>query len=719
MNASHSGKKNTGRLIHSILPGLFFFFLSSFVFAQQKKLDSLQLLITSGKEDTLKALNYYSLGDVYDDKNNSDSALIYFDKSFTLSEKLSFIKGISISAFQLGRIYNYKSKNDKALAYYFKALKAREQLNNLPGIRDCYKNIGIVYQNQSNFPKAFDYYFKSLRLNTKLNDPIGKSDDYFNIASIYDEQHEYNKSLDYYFKSLEIYTKGGDKKSRADCYLNIGLVYMHQLNYLKAVEYYFKSLEIAEALNDKNEMSMCYFNIASIYDDLGQYRKSLDNYFKSLKIDESLNDIDGRTKCFINIGTVYSELKDHKKAKEFFTKAKQLAFITESKEDLISVYGGLSDVEKDLGNYKEAYNYHVLFKNITDTVFNIENSKQLSDARTNFEVEKKEGELKTIHNQQEKIFQTEEAKKELEIKNGKFVRNAFIAGTILSLILVFFVYRNLNQSRQANKVIARQKEQAEEQKKLIEIKQKEIIESITYAKNLQTAILPSNEFLSRHINENFIFYRPKDIVAGDFYWAEKIGGLFFKAAADSTGHGVTGAMVSVVCSNALNRTVKEFKLTDPGKILDKTRELVLETFEKSGGEVNDGMDISLLCIDAENKVISWSGANNPLWYIQKDELKEIKANKQPIGKTDRPKPFTTHFIEYNTGTVFYLFTDGLADQFGGPKGKKFKYKQFSQLLNAHKHLPLKEQYLHITASFDTWKGKLEQVDDVCVIGIKL
>jgi serine phosphatase RsbU (regulator of sigma subunit) len=178
-------------------------------------------------------------------------------------------------------------------------------------------------------------------------------------------------------------------------------------------------------------------------------------------------------------------------------------------------------------------------------------------------------------------------------------------------------------------------------------------------------------------------------------------------------------MVSVVCSNALNRTLKEFNLTETGKILDKTRDLVLETFEKSTSEVKDGMDISLLCVDKKNKMVFWSGANNPLWYIQSNELKEIKADKQPIGKTEYPKPFTTHQIEYIPGTTFYLFTDGFADQFGGPNGKKFKYKQFSELLLKYSNSSQKEQQEIFDKTFNQWKGDLEQVDDVCIIGLRL
>lgn len=338
----------------------------------------------------------------------------------------------------------------------------------------------------------------------------------------------------------------------------------------------------------------------------------------------------------------------------------------------------------------------------------------------NNEVEIVQKNIETKNNQ--KLITRLEKEKELSqqnLKQQKIIQKLILTGSGLLLIFLIFVFFSLYNSRKTNKLIEKQKELSESQKHVIEEKQNEIIESITYAKRIQEAILPPEQFINKFIPSNFIFYKPKDIVAGDFYWAEKVGDLFFIAAADSTGHGVPGAMVSVVCSNALNRAVKEFNLKETGKILDKTRELVLETFEKSSNEVKDGMDISLLCIEEKKGNVFWSGANNPLWYIQENELKEIKADKQSIGKTDNPKAFTTHQINHKQSATFYLFTDGFADQFGGEKGKKFKYKQFAELLFTNSYFPLKQQSENITKAFEDWKGDLEQVDDVCVIGIKL
>ncbi|MES2763641.1 MAG: SpoIIE family protein phosphatase [Bacteroidota bacterium] len=289
-------------------------------------------------------------------------------------------------------------------------------------------------------------------------------------------------------------------------------------------------------------------------------------------------------------------------------------------------------------------------------------------------------------------------------------------------LTMYSVWTYTLTSEQAKKIITKQKH-------IINEKNKDIIDSIQYAKKLQDALLPPVDLINQSFPHNFIYYKPKDIVAGDFYWFEKYNDLVFVAAADCTGHGVPGAMVSVVCSGALTRTIKELNILQPDQILNKTRELVLETFAKNNTNVKDGMDISLLCIDHKNQKVSWSGANNPLWYTSPFEgggqrpgdivLIEIKADKQPIGQTDYPKPFTLHTIDYKKDTIFYLFTDGLADQFGGPKGKKYKYKQFSELLKGNSILDLTKQQEILNKSFEDWKGSLEQVDDVCVMGIKL
>jgi serine phosphatase RsbU (regulator of sigma subunit) len=261
--------------------------------------------------------------------------------------------------------------------------------------------------------------------------------------------------------------------------------------------------------------------------------------------------------------------------------------------------------------------------------------------------------------------------------------------------------------------------QQKETEELIREKNKDITDSITYAKRIQGAILPTKELVKQQLQNSFILYKPKDIVAGDFYWMECIDDTVFIAAADCTGHGVPGAMVSVVCCNALNRAVKEFGLRQTGKILDKVTDLVIETFEKSSAELKDGMDISLLAINKHNKTIEWSGAHNTLWYFKGDEFFELKADKQPIGSYFDRKEFTTHPIAYSNDLMFYLYTDGYADQFGGEKGKKFTYKRFKERIVAIHNLDVTEQEKNLESDFDAWKGDLDQIDDVTIVGIRI
>lgn len=269
--------------------------------------------------------------------------------------------------------------------------------------------------------------------------------------------------------------------------------------------------------------------------------------------------------------------------------------------------------------------------------------------------------------------------------------------------------------------VEKQRDVAEEQKSIVQRKNEEILDSINYSKRLQDAILPSVATIKEEFEDAFVFFKPKDIVSGDFYWMEKYEGLTMLAVADCTGHGVPGAMVSVVCANALNKVVLEMGKTDPAEILDHTRNLVIETFSKSSDDVKDGMDISLCVFNKDKSKLSWAGANNPLWIIRdgKKEVEVIKADKQPIGKYGLSKPFTTHNILINKSDQIYLFSDGYVDQFGGPKGKKLKSSKFKELLVSMSDEKMEYQKTNLEKSLSSWQGNLEQIDDICVVGVMI
>jgi serine phosphatase RsbU (regulator of sigma subunit) len=346
---------------------------------------------------------------------------------------------------------------------------------------------------------------------------------------------------------------------------------------------------------------------------------------------------------------------------------------------------------------------------------------QIAELGVKYESQKKEQQLVLMQKDKE-LFNAKMQEKQDSVDSLNTTLTCFILALVGFAVMLFYIIRSNLVRKKLNTELALQKAEAEKQRELVEEKQHEIIDSITYAKRLQQAILPSVEAVRENLAESFIYYKPKDIVAGDFYWMHTSAEYVYLAAADCTGHGVPGAMVSVVCSNALNRAVNEFKLTDTNDILNKTRELVIETFEKSDSEVKDGMDISLLRIPKKrilaNTEIEWSGANNSLWYVLGGELLEVKADKQPIGKHSDPFPFTSKYLSVSSPVTFYLFSDGYADQFS-PEDKKLMKKKFKDIVLTMQTMSLSEQRNHLETFHTNWKGNMEQTDDVLVIGVKL
>lgn len=317
---------------------------------------------------------------------------------------------------------------------------------------------------------------------------------------------------------------------------------------------------------------------------------------------------------------------------------------------------------------------------------------------------------------QEELDQKQQLINEKEIANQATQKRTILWSVgVIGLLILIFGRMLLRRYR----IIKSQKEEIIIQKLSVEEKNREILDSINYAKRIQSAILPSDSKIKTHLQKSFIIYLPKDIVAGDFYWMEAVDDITLFAVADCTGHGVPGAMVSVVCHNALNRAVKEFGLRDPGVILDKTKEIVVSEFEKSQENVQDGMDIALCAL--KGNTLQYAGAHNPLWVIKngEKEILEIKANKQPIGKYLHSESFKTHTVNLNEGDTIYLFSDGYPDQFGGKDGKKFKTKNLKKLLVSLTDKAIPQQKESLITFFDQWKESLEQVDDVCFMGVKV
>ena len=381
----------------------------------------------------------------------------------------------------------------------------------------------------------------------------------------------------------------------------------------------------------------------------------------------------------------------------------------------VAVELGLKKEQKDLHEmlamaYKEKGNFEkALFHTERKLELEKEQESLLSAANiSNLEAELEE--QRFTMNIKEKELEIE--RRDAVISRDQTVKLALFVFLLLTIGIVIVSIRSYTRKKNDAATIR-------DQRDIVEERNREILDSISYAKRIQAAILPPFKLVKEYLENSFILYKPKDIVAGDFYWIEHKDGKILFAAADCTGHGVPGAMVSVICNNGLNRSVREFGLTDPGEILDKTREIILQEFEKSEDEVRDGMDIALCSLDGRK--LRYAGANNPLWIIKKggDTVVEIRPDKQPIGAYEITNSFTTHEVELAEGDTIYIFSDGYADQFGGEKGKKFKAANFKRLLLSIQNESMERQREITNEAFESWKGSIEQVDDVCLIGVRV
>ena len=477
----------------------------------------------------------------------------------------------------------------------------------------------------------------------------------------------------------------------------------------------------------------------------GEYEKALGHYKISHEANMESYEIDDQIYSQLGIGRSLLKLGRPKEAKPHLVEVLEKAKESNALKRVMMGHKALAELYNELGDFKKS-TYHLKHQiELSDSIFNQEKTMAIMSARTAFDVENKEKEIRMLSMKNElgeKNARLQEAELE-QTKSRQILLYSILAFTLVFIIGLFVLIKKRNKT---NRLLKRQKNEISEQKEVLQIKNKEILDSIQYAKRIQTAILPPGKLVKSYLENSFILYKPKDVVAGDFYWMEptKDGVIF--AAADCTGHGVPGAMVSVICNNGLNRSVREYGITDPGKILDKTREIVIQEFEKSDEEMKDGMDISLVSLrsDENRSFIEWAGANNPLWIIRKSEIKpedlqasignndkisiqnhdgyslvEIKPDKQPIGQYDNPSPYTTHRLELKKGDTIYVFTDGYPDQFGGEYNKKFKTTNFKKLLLSINDKKMEEQKAIIDKSFEDWKGEYEQVDDVCVIGVRV
>jgi serine phosphatase RsbU (regulator of sigma subunit) len=610
------------------------------------------------------------------------------------------------------------------------------------GMADAYNNKGYLCNMRGEIPAALDFFGKSLVYQQELGDKAGEAEILGNMGVIYYQQKDKKKALDFYLRSLKLREELGDKEAIANSLVNIGNLCYDQHDVPKALYYTQRSLKLQEEIGDKRGMSYSLNNLAGIYYQQNKFSKALEYYVKSLNIRKEIEDKHGIAASYNNIATTYLSLGRsnsalYKLSRIYCDSSLALAKVLGFPDGIRNSEHMLSRLDSTSGNFAGAFAHFKQFMIYKDSVVNDENHQASVRSQIKYDFDKKEAVLQEQRNKERAVAD--------ERHRVNKIRLWFFAiGLILVIIFAIYIYRSLMANRRANKIITAQKELVEQKNHIIEEKQKEIIDSINYAKRIQYTLLAHEEFLQEHLPQHFVYFDPKDIVSGDFYWAGSVnsgqlqsavgskhpavGGselqtatanseLFYLAVCDSTGHGVPGAFMSLLNIGFLAEAIKEKNIHEPHKVLDYVRQRLIENMSREGQK--DGFDGILICIDKTKGKITYAAANNAPVIVSANTISILPHDRMPVGIGERKENFNLFSIDHKPGDTLYLFTDGYADQFGGPKGKKFMYKRLNEKLLALSSKSMEQQNTELKQTFMEWKGSLEQVDDVCVIGIHL
>lgn len=702
-------------------------------------LDSLTNILESSKEDTNKVIILNAL--CFESKQVSPEKAIHFaEDALKLSQNLYFKNGEAKALFYIGLVYRYSYNFEKSLEYYLQSLKIQKEIGDKKEIINSLTRIADIYKIQRNWDKSMEFYISALKLseevlaNSELTTNPEKQIEnkkqvgriYYLIGHLYKKQNDFDGSLKYFFRALKIYEGVKDEKNIADISMSLGIIFYDRSNndksqtfvykgvHKEAMDYILKARKLYVKNNNNHGIIRADNHLAYISAGQGKFERALEYGFAGLKLSQETKNEDMTASLYGTIGDIYYAQENYQKALEYLEICYQGAKAVNNQHYIRDLYLSFASIYSKLNDYKKAFRFHKLYSEMKDTLLNRESSKQIREMSTKYESEKKDKELFKKD--------AEIAKQQMETEKQNLQRNGFITGFALVLFLAFFIFRGYRQKHNANHLLEGKNILIEKQKLLVEVKNIKITDSINYAKRIQQAILPSQELIKSFLPESFIFFRPKDIVSGDFYWFTKKQDKLIIAVADCTGHGVPGAFMSMIGNTLLNEIVNVKNIVEPDQILNQLNKGVVNLLHQRSTESStqdDGMDITILAIDKTNNEIQFAGANHFSYLIDNQQLITLKGDVYSIGGMFGSEDinFSSQKIKIEKGTALYLFTDGFVDQFGGEKNTKFLSGRFEQLLQNVQQHGMEKQQEELVTAFDDWKGNNKQLDDVLVVGI--
>ncbi|MFL2579053.1 MAG: SpoIIE family protein phosphatase [Parvicellaceae bacterium] len=650
------------------------FLIILFVFSQQimlsqESLDSLKkIYYLDSITDSLKLIVLSKITQQYFYSNNIDSFENYVNKQEQFGRKINDSSILAASLQNQGISLFAKSDFSKSLLKFKEARKIYSLIGNSNAQEIISQNIGLIYSSVGKDNKAISIYkdyLNSKPSNYSITNPQEVIRAYFRISSSFSQMKTWDSVSLYLHKALEINNKyDSTKQFEAGIYGFLASSFLEQ---------------------NKSDSAIFYYQL------LFKNNNSNNPMFNNLK-----------TQYSIGLSQNYFDKKNYSKA---LLEIENISGYNTNPIFEAGIYDLKRKIYEKLGRYKSAYSYLDKLIDYKDSLKKMEANEEV--VKFEFEIQQQLDSLKYLDDI--KLEQQKTKAKEEELKAEKRFELGLEIGILVILIFLYFIYKQLKTTKI--------------QKTLIEEKQTEITDSINYAKKIQDALMISTVGLKELIPESFIFFKPKDIVSGDFYWIHKNNdGKIFFTVADCTGHGVPGAFMSMIGNSLLNENIIENKIEDTGLILDNARTSIIKSLNQKDttSESKDGMDMALCKYDSKSKTVEYSGANNPLIHISDETINKIKGDSQPIGiYSGKLKSFKKNIVKVKEGDMLYLFSDGFHDQFGGEKGKKYMSGKFYKFLLSISNENMEKQSKLIESEFERWKGNIEQIDDVCVMGVKV
>jgi len=618
---------------------------------------------------------YYQMGSVCFSFGYSKEAIDHFNAAIASLEKTTHgTYWIAKSSNGRGNAERRLGRLKEATDSYLDAKKMFEALGDKKGIAGAYNNLGIIFMAEGQQEKALEYYRIARRMNIEIGNKPWLSKNLSNMGSAFYNLHEYDSAEVYFTEGLRLSLEVGDQSGWALDMTNLGNVYTSKKEYVKAKDQFTQSIAFYRESERYGDMAFVMYNLAGLYTATGEYALA---------------------KIYLDSGAAIS--------------AQYGDFA-----NLIEIYRGYAAMYEALGDYKNAFYYQHLYFTKKDSITSSDMKNQMDQMEESLREEKLKEKNAAL--EQSQILQ------DVEINRSYIIIAAAAGGIVLVLLLAFVMFKRYQLKKKANDLLKERNLEIQLQKAIIEQKNRDISDSINYAMKIQETVLPDLTAFQARFSDSFVFYRPRDVVSGDFYWFSVSDKKSYVTVADCTGHGVPGAFMSMIGIDKISYAVLELKIATVSGILSSVNRLlktVLKQDDLTGG-MRDGMDVALISIDHEKMTLGFAGANRPVWIIRNNELITLAPSKVSIGgHTAAAYEFAEQEFALQKNDCIYLFTDGYADQFGGPKRKKMMTKKFRQIVLATAHEPMEVQKKAIAANFDSWKQDIEQVDDVCVMGIRV